>query len=102
MDVYLPGYLEDAYPDKPLDDNYTYAVKEENVPSGYNVSYTDWKDGKETNTGFTSGDTVVITNKQKTNWLKVTKVWQYDEGADTSAQPTEIKVHLIKLIMVKA
>lgn len=85
--------------DEPLKDGYTYAVEEEeeNVPYGYNVSYTDWKDGKETNTGFTSGDTVVITNKQKTNWLKVTKVWQYDEGADTSAQPTEIKVHLYKI-----
>ena len=85
-------------PDEPLDDNYTYAVKEENVPYGYNVSYTDWKDGKETNTGFTSGDTVVITNKQKTNWLKVTKVWQYDAGADTSAQPTEITVDLYKIV----
>ena len=92
-----PDTSKTPTPDKPLDDNYTYAVKEENVPSGYNVSYTDWKDGKETNTGFTSGDTVVITNKQKTNWLKVTKVWQYDEGADTSAQPTEIKVHLYKI-----
>lgn len=90
-------YPDSSKSDAPLDDNYTYAVKEENVPSGYNVSYTDWKDGKETNTGFTSGDTVVITNKQKTNWLKVTKVWQYDEGADTSAQPTEIKVHLYKI-----
>lgn len=92
-----PDTSKTPTPDAPLDDNYTYAVKEENVPSGYNVSYTDWKDGKETNTGFTSGDTVVITNKQKTNWLKVTKVWQYDEGADTSAQPTEIKVHLYKI-----
>lgn len=90
-------YPDSSNGDAPLDDNYTYAVKEENVPYGYNVSYTDWKDGKETNTGFTSGDTVVITNKQKTNWLKVTKVWQYDAGADTSAQPTEIKVHLYKI-----
>lgn len=92
-----PDTSKTSDPDEPLEDGYTYAVKEENVPSGYNVSYTDWKDGKETNTGFTSGDTVVITNKQKTNWLKVTKVWQYDEGADTSAQPTEIKVHLYKI-----
>lgn len=90
-------YPDSSNGDAPLDDNYTYAVEEENVPYGYNVSYTDWKDGKETNTGFTSGDTVVITNKQKTNWLKVTKVWQYDAGADTSAQPTEIKVHLYKI-----
>lgn len=91
-------YPDSSNGDAPLDDNYTYAVKEENVPYGYNVSYTDWKDGKETNTGFTSGDTVVITNKQKTNWLKVTKVWQYDAGADTSAQPTEITVQLYKVV----
>lgn len=84
--------------DEPLKDGYTYAVEEEkeSVPSGYNVSYTN-QNGNEQRTGFTSGDTVVITNKQKTNWLKVTKVWQYDEGADTSAQPTEIKVHLYKI-----
>ena len=68
--------------DEPLKDGYTYAVEEEeeNVPSGYNVSYTDWKDGEETNTGFTSGDTVVITNQQKTNWLKVEKKWQDSDG----------------------
>lgn len=68
--------------DEPLKDGYTYAVEEEeeNVPSGYNVSYTDWKDGKETNTGFTSGDTVVIKNMQKTNWLKVEKKWLAEDG----------------------
>lgn len=68
--------------DEPLKDGYTYAVEEEkeSVPSGYNVSYTDWKDGKETNTGFTSGDTVVITNQQKTNWLKVEKKWLAEDG----------------------
>lgn len=84
--------------DEPLKDGYTYAVEEEkeSVPSGYNVSYTD-QNGNEKHTGFTSGDTVVIKNMQKTNWLKVTKVWQYDAGADTSAQPTEIKVHLYKI-----
>lgn len=91
-----PDTSKTPTPDAPLDDNYTYAVEEKSVPTGYNVSYTD-QNGNEQHTGFTSGDTVVITNKQKTNWLKVTKVWQYDEGADTSAQPTEIKVHLYKI-----
>lgn len=89
-------YPDTSKNDDPLKDGCTYAVEEESVPSGYNVSYTD-QNGKETHTGFTSGDTVVITNQQKTNWLKVTKVWQYDEGADTSAQPTEITVHLYKI-----
>lgn len=66
--------------DDPLEDGYTYAVEEENVPDGYNVSYTDWKDGKETNTGFTSGDTVVIKNMQKSGWLKVEKKWLAEDG----------------------
>lgn len=56
-----PDTSKTVEPDDPLDDNYTYAVKEDNVPSGYNVSYTD-RNGKETHTGFTSGDTVVIKN----------------------------------------
>lgn len=75
-----PDTSKTPTPDAPLDDNYTYAVKEDNVPSGYNVSYTDWKDGKETNTGFTSGDTVVIKNMQKSGWLKVEKKWLAENG----------------------
>ena len=74
-----PDTSKTPTPDEPLKDDYTYAVKEENGPSGYNVSYTD-QNGKETNTGFTSGDTVVITNQQKTNWLKVEKKWLAEDG----------------------
>lgn len=67
--------------DEPLKDGYTYAVEEEkeSVPSGYNVSYTD-QNGNEKHTGFTSGDTVVIKNMQKTNWLKVEKKWLAENG----------------------
>lgn len=88
--------------DEPLKDGYTYAVEEEeeNVPSGYNVSYTDWKDGKETNTGFTSGDTVVITNQQKTNWLKVEKKWLAEDGKTALKDadlPESITVQLYKV-----
>lgn len=72
-------YPDTSKNDDPLDDDYTYAVKEESVPSGYNVSYTD-QNGKETNTGFTSGDTVVITNMQKSGWLKVEKKWLAEDG----------------------
>lgn len=74
-----PDTSKKPTPDKPLDDNYTYAVKEENVPIGYNVSYTD-QNGNETNTGFTSGDTVVIKNMQKSGWLKVEKKWLAEDG----------------------
>lgn len=67
--------------DEPLKDGYTYAVEEkkESVPSGYNVSYTN-QSGKETHTGFTSGDTVVIKNMQKSGWLKVEKKWLAEDG----------------------
>lgn len=74
-----PDTSKTVDPDAPLDDNYTYAVKEENVPSGYNVSYTN-QNGKETHTGFTSGDTVVIKNMQKSGWLKVEKKWLAEDG----------------------
>lgn len=74
-----PDTSKTVEPDDPLDDNYTYAVKEDNVPSGYNVSYTD-RNGNETNTGFTSGDTVVIKNMQKSGWLKVEKKWLAEDG----------------------
>lgn len=88
--------------DEPLKDGYTYAVEEEeeNVPSGYNVSYTDWKAGKETNTGFTSGDTVVIKNMQKTNWLKVEKKWLAEDGKTALKDadlPESITVQLYKV-----
>lgn len=74
-----PDTSKTVDPDAPLDDNYTYAVKEENVPSGYNVSYTD-QNGFEQHTGFTSGDTVVIKNMQKSGWLKVEKKWLAEDG----------------------
>lgn len=74
-----PDTSKTVDPDKPLEDGYTYAVKEENVPTGYNVSYTD-RNGNETNTGFTSGDTVVIKNMQKSGWLKVEKKWLAEDG----------------------
>lgn len=80
--------------DEPLKDGYTYAVEEEkeSVPSGYNVSYTD-QNGNEKHTGFTSGDTVVITNKQKTNWLKVEKKWLAEDG-ETALKGTELPVSI--------
>lgn len=74
-----PDTSKTPTPDDPLDDNYTYAVEEENVPHGYNVSYTD-QNGNEQHTGFTSGDTVVIKNMQKSGWLKVEKKWLAEDG----------------------
>ena len=94
-----PDTSKTVEPDDPLDDNYTYAVKEDNVPSGYNVSYTD-QNGNETHTGFTSGDTVVIKNMQKSGWLKVEKKWLAEDGKTAlkgTDLPERITVQLYKV-----
>lgn len=87
--------------DEPLKDGYTYAVEEEkeSVPSGYNVFYTD-QNGNEQRTGFTSGDTVVITNQQKTNWLKVEKKWLAEDGKTALTDLPENTAITLKLYKV--
>lgn len=72
-------YPDSSNGDAPLEDGYTYAVEETNKPDNYNVSYTD-QNGNEQHTGFTSGDTVVIKNMQKSGWLKVEKKWLAEDG----------------------
>lgn len=94
-----PDTSKTVEPDDPLDDNYTYAVKEDNVPSGYNVSYTD-RNGNETNTGFTSGDTVVIKNMQKSGWLKVEKKWLAEDGKTALTDLPEGTAITLKLYKV--
>lgn len=94
-----PDTSKTVEPDDPLDDNYTYAVKEDNVPSGYNVSYTD-QNGNETNTGFTSGDTVVIKNMQKSGWLKVEKKWLAEDGKTALTDLPEDTAITLKLYKV--
>lgn len=82
-----------------MDDNYTYAVEEENVPHGYNVSYTD-QNGNEQHTGFNSGDTVVIKNMQKSGWLKVEKKWLAEDGKTALTdlpEDTAITLNLYKV-----
>lgn len=74
-----PDTSKTVDPDEPLKDGYTYAVEETNKPDNYNVSYTD-QYGNEQHTGFTSGDTVVIKNMQKSGWLKVEKKWLAEDG----------------------
>lgn len=75
-------YPDSSKSDAPLEDGYTYAVEEETVPTGYNVSYTD-QNGNERRTGFTSGDSVTITNMKETNWLIVEKKWLAEGGTTT-------------------
>lgn len=85
--------------DDPLDDGYTYAVEEEKVPDGYNVSYTDSK-GTERHTGLTSGDSVTITNMKKTNWLIVEKKWLAEGGTTTLTDLPEGTSITLKLYKV--
>ena len=92
-------YPDSSKSDASLEDGYTYAVEEETVPAGYNVSYTD-QNGKETHTGFTSGDTVVIKNMKKSVWLKVEKKWLAEDGRTALKDadlPESITVQLYKM-----
>lgn len=94
-----PDTSKTPTPDDPLDDNYTYAVEETNKPDNYNVSYTD-QNGNEQHTGFTSGDTVVIKNMQKSGWLKVEKKWLAEDGKTALKDadlPESITVQLYKV-----
>lgn len=93
------SYPDSSKSDDPLDDGYTYAVEEEKVPDGYNVSYTDSK-GTERHTGLTSGDSVTITNMKKTNWLIVEKKWLAEGGTTTLTdlpEGTRITLKLYKV-----
>lgn len=92
-------YPDTSKNDDPLDDDYTYAVEEKSVPSDYNVSYTD-QNGKETHTGFTSGDTVVIKNMQKSGWLKVEKKWLAEDGKTALTDLPEGTAITLKLYKV--
>ncbi len=87
-----PDTSKTVAPDDPLKDGYTYAVEEESGLADYNVSYTD-QYGKETQTGFTSGDSVTITNMKKTDWLKVEKKWLAEDGK-TALKGTELPVSI--------
>lgn len=93
------SYPDSSKSDDPLDDNYTYAVEEKTVPAGYNVSYTD-QNGNEQHTGFTSGDTVVIKNMQKSGWLKVEKKWLAEGGTTTLTDLPEGTSITLKLYKV--
>lgn len=92
-------YPDSSKSDDPLEDGYTYAVEEEKVPDGYNVSYTDSK-GTERHTGLTSGDSVTITNMKKTNWLIVEKKWLAEGGTTTLTDLPEGTAITLKLYEV--
>ena len=82
---------------------YYYFVTEDSVPDGYNVmySYVDKNSVTQSEHGVTAGGTATITNQQKTNWLKVTKVWQDSDGSTLTENLPEITVHLYKIVNSK-
>lgn len=92
-------YPDSSKSDASLEDGYTYAVEEETVPAGYNVSYTD-QNGNERHTGFTSGDSVTITNMKETNWLIVEKKWLAEGGTTTLTDLPEGTSITLKLYKV--
>lgn len=85
------------------DGTYDYFVTEDSVPDGYNVmySYVDKKGVTQSEHGVTAGGTATITNQQKTDWLKVTKVWQDSDGKPLTENLPEITVHLYKIVNSK-
>lgn len=93
------SYPDSSKSDDPLEDGYTYAVEEETVPEGYNVSYTD-SEGTERHTGLTSGDSVTITNMKKTNWLIVEKKWLAEGGTTALTDLPEDTSITLKLYKV--
>ena len=92
-------YPDSSNGDAPLEDGYTYAVEETNKPDNYNVSYTD-QNGNEQHTGFTSGDSVTITNMKETNWLIVEKKWLAEGGTTTLTDLPEGTSITLKLYKV--
>lgn len=92
-------YPDSSKSDAPLEDGYTYAVEETNKPDSYNVSYID-QYGIEKQIGFTSGDSVTITNMKKTNWLIVEKKWLAEGGTTTLTDLPEGTSITLKLYKV--
>lgn len=83
--------------DRSSGSTYYYFVTEDSVPDGYNVmySYVNKNGVSESEHGVTAGGTATITNQKKTDWLKVTKVWQDSDGSTlTENLPNKITLVL--------
>ena len=82
---------------------YFVTETEDSVPDGFSVmySYVDKNGATQSEHGVTAGGTATITNQKKTNWLKVTKVWQDSDGKPLTENLPEITVHLYKIVNSK-
>lgn len=62
---------------------YTYRVEENNIKSGYSVTYTrnfNVNDVMEKGSGYVDGDTATIVNRKLPTSLKVKKLWKDPDG----------------------
>lgn len=77
---------------------YTYRVKENNIRSGYSVTYTrnfNDNDVMEKGSGYVDGDTATIVNRKLPTSLKVKKLWKDPDGSYKTADlPESITLQL--------
>lgn len=77
---------------------YTYRVEENNIQSGYSVTYTrnfNDNDVMENGSGYVDGDTATIVNRKLPTSLKVKKLWKDPDGNYKTADlPDSITLQL--------
>lgn len=82
----------------PVEAGYTYRVKENNIKSGYSVTYTrnfNDNDVMENGSGYVDGDTATIVNRKLPTSLKVKKLWKDPDGNYKTADlPESITLQL--------
>lgn len=80
---------------------YTYRVEENNIKSGYSVTYTrnfNDNDVMENGRGYVDGDTATIVNRKLPTSLKVKKLWRDPDGNYKTADlPESITLQLYKI-----
>lgn len=82
----------------PVEAGYTYRVEENNIKSGYSVTYTrnfNDNDVMENGRGYVDGDTATIVNRKLPTSLKVRKLWKNPDGSYKTADlPESITLQL--------
>lgn len=80
---------------------YTYRVEENNIRSGYSVTYTrnfNDNDVMKNGSGYVDGDTATIVNRKLPTSLKVKKLWKDPDGSYKTADlPDSITLQLYKI-----
>ena len=82
----------------PVESGYTYRVEENNIKSGYSVTYTrnfNVNDVMKNGSGYVDGDTATIVNRKLPTSLKVRKLWKDPDGYYKTADlPASITLQL--------